>query len=197
KFTHFGNFGWSQEFEFTYESVANSVTNAADGHLILCGTNSIKTLFMKLNLTLGSVMECKSYQASPGISAGFQIERTSDDGFIIVGENSGFGAGVKDISLLKVDEFGGVEWNKSYGGFYNETKPSLSISNSGFVISASTESFGSGLKDVMLFSTSNSGALQWSTIFVYSNDNIPGAVFASSDGCFFIHGTTQNANKEL
>src|SRR4030043_419229 len=46
------------------------------------------------------------------------IQQTSDDGYIVVGYTTSFGAGLTDVWVLNLDYSGNVLWEKTYGGDY-------------------------------------------------------------------------------
>lgn len=55
-----------------------------------------------------------------------EVVSTEDGGCLVVGSTSSFGAGNYDVLLLKIDSKGGLVWQKTYGGFFNEYGKSIS-----------------------------------------------------------------------
>jgi len=65
----------------------------------------------------------------------FVLVETSDGGYAIAGYTTSFGAGARDFWLVKTNEYGFVEWNKTYGGPEYETAYSLiQTSDDGYIL---------------------------------------------------------------
>jgi len=56
------------------------------------------------------------------------------DGYLIVGSTSSYGNGNYDIFVIKTDKKGKKQWQKTYGGFYNEYGYSAEKTDYGFLI---------------------------------------------------------------
>ena len=82
------------------------------------------------------------------------VEPTYDSSFVISGWTTSYGAGGKDVYLLKVDSLGDTVWTKSYGGAQDDGSDGFcalrTMPDSGFVLTGWTNSFGSGGSDVWL-----------------------------------------------
>ena len=92
------------------------------------------------------------------------IKQTSDGGYIIVGSTKSFGSGGSDGWLIKIDSNGNEQWNKTYGGVYDEFLTSVSIiENKGFVLAGTT--FGSGEGDAWIIQTDFNGDVLGYTTF--------------------------------
>ncbi len=126
-----------------------------------------------------------------GYDVGYDVKQTLDGGYIIAGSTSSFGQGNTDFYLLKLDSMGQKRFEKSFGGYNNEIARSIvQLSDSGYVMTGYTSSFGIGGYDIFLIKTDKNGNLLWQkTIggndwdFAYSVDTILG-------GGFIITGTT-------
>ncbi len=119
-----GNPLWSRKYNTGQEvrmSRGNDVFSSRDGGYIIAGEfqhnlNTRKDLDMcllKVN-ALGEVEWAKRYGGNKD-DAGSEVIQTLDDGYLLCGETESQGAGKLDISLVKTDINGNLEWAKTYG----------------------------------------------------------------------------------
>ena len=120
-----------------------------------------------------------------GFDQGNSVQQTNDGGFIVAGYTKSFGAGGKDVYLVKTASDGTLEWAKTYGGTGDDSGNYVQqTSDGGFIIAGQTNSFGV-LDGVYLVKTASDGALQWAKTF---GGDIGYAVQQTNDGGFIITG---------
>ncbi|MCK5561035.1 MAG: hypothetical protein KAJ51_10595, partial [Thermoplasmata archaeon] len=121
--------------------------------------------------------------------SGNQILITNDGGYIILATTSSFGAGEYDILLIKTDNSGNEEWNKTFGGSSSDIGHSIKqTSDGGYIIVGETESFNVGQRDVYLIKIDSYGKKLWSKTFGDNNFEIGYSVDITFTGGYIITG---------
>ena len=145
---------------------ANSIKQTRDGGFIVAGfgwaeqgdPNELATgrhfWVAKLD-SYGLVQWQKVYGGSISEDVAFSVEEVLDpsenpNGYVVAGETSNFGAGQKDVWVLKLDLDGNIDWEKTYGGSFNESANSIQQTfdqagnPNGYAVAGYTWSFGTG-----------------------------------------------------
>ncbi len=100
--------------------------------------------------TSGNSLWSKTYGGT-GNEFGHDIIQTPDNGFLIVGETNSFGAGNRDLWLIKTDENGDSTWSKLFGGTQDDVGYKIINTNDGgYMIAGYTHSTTNGASDVWL-----------------------------------------------
>jgi hypothetical protein len=126
-----------------------------------------------------------------GVDYGSSVRETSDEGYIITGTTSSYGAGDADIWLIKVDASGDTLWTATFGGSNYDWGYSVQQTmDGGYVIAGLTTSFGAGGEDAWLIKTNTSGDTLWTKTFGGTDDDLAKSVQQTSDGGYIITGRT-------
>jgi hypothetical protein len=149
-------------FERTYGGfhydVGHSVQQTSDGGYIITGIKDANNIhspstgniyLIKTNAS-GDTLWTKTFGGSAA-DWGYSVQQTLDGGYIITGHTESFGAGLRDVYLIKTDALGNAIWTRTYGGSNGDEGNSVQqTSDGGYIITGHTESFGAGLRDVYL-----------------------------------------------
>lgn len=130
-----------------------------------------------------------------GINDDFAVRviQTADGGYAFFGQTFSFGGGEVDMWLIKIDAYGNMEWNKTYGGTGKDLCSSgLQTADGGFVLAGSTISEEGGW-DIWLVKTDGEGNMQWNKTYGGTGiDVVEGerSIVQTSDGGYTIAGYT-------
>jgi predicted secreted protein len=128
-----------------------------------------------------------------GSDWGRSVIETSDGGYILVGDTTSFGAGGSDYWLVKTDENGNMQWNRTYGGSDQEIPyDMIETSDKGFVIVGKTSSFGAGGSDCWLIKVDSLGYVEWNQTFGGGKNDSAESLVQTSDGGFAFVGVTES-----
>jgi len=127
------------------------------------------------------------------LDEGSEVQQTSDGGYIIAGYTESFGAGDRDVYLIKTFGDGSQQWSKTFGGTNVDGGSSVQpTSDGGYIIAGTTGSFGAGEYDVYLIKTDADGNQQWSKTFGGTSVDGGVSVKQTSDGGYIIVGNTSS-----
>ncbi len=119
------------------------------------------------------------------------IQKTSDEGFIVAGVTSSFGAGSNDYWILKLDANGNIQWQKTYGGTnYDGAHSIQQTSDGGYIVAGYTSSFGAGSNDYWILKLDANGNIQWQKTYGEDNNDAPYSIQQTSDGGYIVAGKT-------
>ncbi|MCD4653970.1 hypothetical protein K8T06_08535, partial [bacterium] len=106
----------------------------------------------------------------------------SSGSILAVGYTTSYGAGLEDVLVANLDQFGTIQWVKAFGGSSTDIGIASAYTFTYF-IGGFTDSFGSGSTDCLLFETSYNGSLDWSrTVGGAGNDRCMGV----ASGYYFV-----------
>ena len=119
--------------------------------------------------------------------------QTSDGGYAMVGYTRSFGAGEDDFWLIKTDEAGSMQWNRTYGGTGSDIAVCLiETSDGGYALVGYTESFGAGSDDFWFVKTDDAGNMQWNRTYGGTKGDYAFSLVETSDGGYTIAGYTRS-----
>jgi hypothetical protein len=200
---------WSKTFGGAGDEGAFSVIQTSDGGYAIAGyTNStgagkMDAWLVKTDST-GNTLWNKTYGGS-GYDWASSVIQTSDGGFAITGTTNSSGSGGYDFWLIKTDSLGNQQWNKTYGGKYNDYASSVvQAVGGGYVLAGIINSFGdvgyafSGFRDVFIVGNADVGLIKtdsagneiWNKTFGGPDDDGAFSLVKTSDGGYAITGNT-------
>ena len=197
-----GNLTWSKTYGGAYGDYANAVKQTADGGYIIAGLTSsfgispygnINDTYVLKTDANGNLTWSKTY-GQDGDDWAYGIVQTNEGGYAIIGHtNRDSTTALSDLYLIKTDANGDTLFAKSYGGTnYDKGTAIIQISDSGFVVTGSTYSFGNGTSDVYLLKINKKGDTLFSTTFGNGGNDWAYTISQTTDGGFTLAGYTDN-----
>ena len=197
KTNEYGNEEWNHSYGGNDYDLCNSLDKTIDNGFILLGSTKsygngdTNIWLIKINSN-GNEEWNKIFETS-GCDNGYSVKQVADNGFIITGTIESIGRASTDISLIKTDSQGNMEWNKTFGGSDFDYGFSVDQTNDeGYIIAGSTESFGYGDYDVWLIKTDSQGNEEWNKTFGGIDTDESNYVFQTFDGGYILTGNTRS-----
>lgn len=138
--------------------------------------------------TFGDTLWTKTYSKNH-FDVGYDVEQTSDGGFIMTGGTiPPIGEHETNVLLIRTDASGDTLWTKTFGGSREDLGRSVKQTSDGeFLITGSTRSFDPG---VWLIKTNSSGDSLWTRNYGGNNGDWGSSASFTADGGFVIAGGT-------
>ena len=196
KFSSTGSLEWARAVGGSRYDLGFQVSQTSDGGYFVAGYNEIwgsgsKDFYLiKLNSS-GSMQWSRAVGGVSTNNWGYAGVPTSDGGYIITGRTDHYGAGGRDIYVVKVSSTGTRQWTRTIGGSSDDYANSIiQTSDGGYVLAARTASYGAGGNDLFLVKLSSAGALEWSRAVGGTGHEYGLSVVETSDGGYAVAGQT-------
>lgn len=145
----------------------------------------------------GAIAWQKTYGGA-GIDLIQSMQVTDDQGVILVGQTDSFGAGVLDMWVLKLDNMGLLEWQKTYGGPSSDLGYSVQqVSDGGYVIAGITFSYGLPPSypndgDAWVLKLDGDGSVLWQKTYGGNEVDHGRSILETREGDFILVGYTRS-----
>ena len=106
-----------------------------------------------------------------------------ENGYLVLGYTTSFGAGSKDIYLLRLNNDGEEVWSKTYGGISWDVGTALcEVGENEYFLCGFTHSFGWGEEDIYLIKIDQHGNEVWSKTYGGFRIDMANSIHATGDG---------------
>lgn len=161
---------WNKTFHNQYGDVGHYVQQTNDDGYIIIGGNSVSTgcyddvVLIKTD-SEGNEQWTRTF-GGPYLDKGNYGQQTNDGGYVIVGSTQINVTQLdKQIWVIKTDENGNEQWNRTYGGKRSEYGNSIQQTNdNGYIILGITIPQINECR-IVLFKTDENGLVQWNKTF--------------------------------
>lgn len=208
--THYGSDIWLMELDMTGEILrqkayrglgaehARTVLPTGDGGWIMSGSTTSfgagdgdwDGLVIRLDSAWNILWQyCYRGEYSDDL---YFMKAATEGGFVLVGESTSFSEGGSDIWIVRIDDEGGIVWQKGYGGPGGENVISLDAATAGgYVVSGHSNSFGEGPVDFWIFRIDGNGGIVWQKSLGTPDIEEEAASRSTSDGGVIVAGSSQ------
>ncbi len=138
-------------------------------------------------------VEWKQTFGCNGCEIAYCVRQTLDSGYIVAGNTRYYGDGELDLWLVKTDQNGTEQWNRTYGG--NDSYSGYSIqqtSDYGYIVAGETRSYGAGNSDFWLVKINPDGDEQWNKTFGGNYSEYANFVQQTQEGGYIVGGERAN-----
>lgn len=195
KYDSNGNLIWNKTWGGTGSDNGTGIVQSSDGGYVISGyTNSygaggFDSLLLKFDSN-GNLVWNKIWGGTL-VDQATRIARTTDNGYVISGFTTSFGAGGYDILVLKYDVNGNLAWNKTWGGASSDLGYGITETNDGgCAIVGHAFGFGAGSNEVVVAKYDASGNLSWDKTWGGVQSDLGYSIVQTNDGGYAITGQT-------
>ena len=155
KLDEYGNIQWKQNFTGDGSNWPSQIMQTSDEGFIIAGyqsdSNSENGDFWIMKLNSDRVVSWLRAYGGESWDSAYHVYQTSGGGYIVAGSTSDLSGDYGDALVIKLDENGDVEWQKSFGG--NGLEEAFSIQQTldgGYIVVGFTDSIGEGNEDILV-----------------------------------------------
>ncbi len=184
-----GQLEWEKTFGEEGSDWANSIQQTADGGYVVAGYKGRNVYILKLN-SKGDLEWQKTFGGKDDDEAE-SIQQTKDGGYVVAGWTQASGSYSQDAYIFKINSKGDLEWQKTFGGKYDDVANSIQqTTDGGYIVAGWTYSFGSGKRDVYILKLNSKGDLEWQKTFGGKYDDKANSIQQTTDGGYIVAGWT-------
>ena len=192
---------WQKTFGGLRDDIGAAVLETSDGGYIIAGHTSsygaggMDIWMIKTDAT-GNEIWSRTF-GGKGDEFVTSVQQTSDDGYIMVGITSSYGAGGRDLWMIKTDALGNKQWDKTFGGSWDDGGISVrQTRDGGYIATGATGSFGPSV--VWLIKTDAMGNKLWDKTLDSEEDvgqmSTGSSVQQTNDGGYIVAGDSSKEN---
>ena len=223
KLTRTGTLTWQKSFGFSGSDYGTSLIQTNDNGYLLTGVIDVTASggegnsrtsqrhaggdVWAVKLSAVGNFEWSKYFGGSFTDTAFGVEKTADNGFIIVGSSDSDDVDISDNKgsydfwVLKISSSGTLLWEKSFGGTEIDEARAITSSNDGnFIIVGDTRSSdvnvsnNNGAADLWMLKISPEGNLLWEKTIGATGFDVARSVSKSQDNGFVISGSSRSSD---
>ncbi len=192
-----GEILWERTYGAAGDEFGWSLAPAGDGGYVLCGQSDSFGAGMEDGYLVrvddtGEEIWSQTF-GGPVEDRLFSIDQSGDGGFILTGTTRSFGAGSRDVYLLKTDSSGDLQWMQTFGEARDDVGHAVQgTADQGFIVTGYTRSFETANYDTWLLKTNQDGIAEWQKFFGGPGDDRAIYGEQTTDGGYVFTGYTKS-----
>jgi len=193
---------WRKNYGGSEADSAFSVCPASDGGYLLGGTTFTYTNggadFLVYKVDGTGIKQWRRNYGGIGYDELSTAIRTTDGGYLLLGESTSYTHGQWDFIVYKVDASGKKQWRKNYGGIApdathivikeNHSGQVVQTRDGGYVFCGASESYTNGGTDFIVYKVDASGAKLWRKNYGGIFDDEATSIQQTTDGGYIVAG---------
>ncbi|PIB28649.1 hypothetical protein [Maribacter sp. 4G9] len=212
-----GDVEWRGYFGGTNNDRSHAVVRSEDGGFVMAGFSESDDFdisnpggsydFWLVKVDNTGTMAWERSFGGTGIEISYDIDNTLDGGYVVVGNTFSTDGdvteskGESDFWLLKVDGFGNLIWERTYGGSqFDAAQAVVSSKDGGYYVLGNSKSSdqdvssNNGENDIWILKTDEKGKLLWQSSFGGSHIDFGYDVVECEDGSVLLIGESQSVD---
>ena len=187
-----GDLQWERTYSLGEKNPCRSVHQVPGGFVAAGGRHD---MFLMRTSANGDVLWARTYGGGERDEAHW-VEPTPDGGYVLTGHTESYGAGARDIYIVKTDSNGRIVWTRTLGTQEAEVGYSVrATADRGYIVVGTTSPVGSDDSDVYLAKIDSSGSPQWTRTYGGSGSDRAFSVDQTSDGGYVFTGYTASCGQ--
>lgn len=204
----YGNELWEpRQFGSLMDDAAYSLQVLPDGGFVILGSTTKETeegdsytnMYMIRTTEEGELLWEKEYGGEFD-EVGYNLQITSDGGFILIGSTESYGYGNKSIWLVKTDSQGDTLWTRTHGGVNDDVGMFIAETDYGYIYTGNTRSFsrnGQSNANILIVKTNFLGRVIYSYTYGGEGNDFGKSVIPLAGGGYFLLGSTVNPETNI
>jgi hypothetical protein len=177
--------GWGRYFYCIQQTVDKGFVIAGKG--VALGPTFTPYVWLVKTDSAGDTLWTRWYGGDEA-DYGWFVRQTTDGGYIITGWTKSFGAGKKDIWVLRTDSGGDTLWTRTFGGESDDEGRCVIITSDGNYVVVGKDGTVPGESAVWLLKIDDEGNLMWER--KYGGNSEGRCVQETADGGLIISGSS-------
>lgn len=187
-----GNTEWIQRFNEPGQDLGNAITVDKKGNVYITGFSTGNMLTIKYDKN-GDTVWVRTYNGpGNGFDRASNIAVDKDGSVYVTGSSTGIGTG-EDITTIKYDDDGNLQWVQRYNGLNNsfDGANALALDSRGNVyVTGSVDQGNGNFTDIVTIKYNAAGQQQWVATFNRNPFESGTAIKVDDDGNVYITGLT-------